>query len=103
MWCKYARVPVFVLDDVVDDCEVIYHSRVHGSSQEYTPLPIPAQLTVQSSGIAGDPLGVFSTVVIAKGVRMGPYEGRRIPVEEGDLASNMAYAWEVIHLDSFLH
>ena len=105
----------FSLDDVVDDCDVIYHSRVHGScsnhgpfadldlmmgydrsSQEYTPLPIPAQLTVQSSGIPGDSLGVFSTGFITKGVRMGPYEGRRIPVDEGEVASNTAYAWEVI-------
>ncbi len=64
-------------------------------SLEYTPLPIPAQFTLHSSGIPGDPFGVFSTVFIGKGVRMGPYDGRRIPVEELGPTNNLSYAWEV--------
>ena len=102
---------------VTDDCDIMYHNRIHGTcsnhgsfteldpmvgydsaSLKYTPLPVPAQLTLQSSSIPGEALGVFSTVFISKGVRMGPYEGRRISKEDVDENSSIAYAWEVIPL-----
>lgn len=99
---------------VCDDCDLVYHERtrgtcsIHGSFSEldptvgydqasltYTPLPVPAELTLRASLVPGAGLGVFSTVFISKGVRMGPYEGRRIASEEVEEHHNIAYAWEV--------
>ena len=65
------------------------------ASLAYTPLPVPAQLSLRPSQIPGAALGVFATVFIGEGVRMGPYEGRRIATEEVEEQHNMAYAWEV--------
>ena len=61
----------------------------------HTQLPVPSPLTVKRSSIAGAGLGVFTKQFIPKGVRVGPYEGRRVDKEDmGDL-QNTAYAWEV--------
>ena len=65
------------------------------ASLVYTQLPVPAQLTVRPSVIPGTGLGVFAVSRINKGVRVGPYEGRKVAREDmGDLY-NTAYAWEV--------
>ena len=103
------QYPIFVTV-VCDDCNTIYHGDcpVHGplpelnptagydqASLAYTQLPVPAQLTVKPSVIRGAGLGVFSTTLIKKGVRVGPYEGKKVQRSDmGDLY-NTAYAWEV--------
>ncbi len=95
---------------VCDDGNELYHGErpVHGPLSEldptagddkaslvYTQLPVPAQLTVRPSVIPGAGLGVFAVSRINKGVRVGPYEGRKVAREDmGDLY-NTAYAWEV--------
>ncbi len=95
---------------VCDDCNALHHGDcpVHGplklldesagldqASQAHTPLPVPCPLTVKPSSITGAGLGVFTTQFIPKGVRVGPYEGRRVDKQDlGDL-HNTAYAWEV--------
>ena len=95
---------------VGDDFNELYHGRhpVHGPLSEldptagddqaslvYTQLPVPAQLTVRPSVIPGAGLGVFAVSRINKGVRVGPFEGRKVVREDmGDLY-NTAYAWEV--------
>lgn len=65
------------------------------ASLTYTALPVPAQLTVKPSLIPGAGLGVFATTFISEGVKMGPYEGKRVNMEEVGNFYNTAYAWEV--------
>ena len=95
---------------VCDDCNELYNGEcpVHGPLSEldptagydqaslvYTQIPVPAQLTVRPSVIPGAGLGVFAVSLINKGVRVGPYEGRKVARKDmGDL-HNTAYAWEV--------
>ena len=82
---------------VCDDCNELYHGvhTVHGPLSEldptagddqaslvYTQLPVPAQLTVRPSVIPGAGLGVFAVSRIKKGVRVGPYEGRKVTRED---------------------
>jgi hypothetical protein len=65
------------------------------ASLSYTQLPVPAELTVKPSDIPNAGLGVFANRFIPRGVKVGPYEGRRVEkVDMGDLPST-AYAWEV--------
>ena len=61
----------------------------------YTRLRVPAEVTIRESVIPGAGLGVFTTQFIPRGVQVGPYEGRRVELEEiGDL-KNISYLWEV--------
>ena len=100
---------------VCDECKEQYHGDcpVHGPVSEldpsvgydqasltYTQLPVPAQLTVRPSVIPEAGLGVFAVSFINKGVRFGPYEGRKVAWEDiGDL-HNMTYAWKVSSVSS---
>ena len=62
------------------------------ASLVYMQIPVPAQLTVRPSVIPGAGLGVFAVSRINKGVRVGPYECRKVAREDmGDLY-NTAYA-----------
>ena len=95
---------------VCDDCNTLHHGDcpIHGplklldasegldeASITYTHLPVPKPLTVKPSSITGAGLGVFTDQFIPKGVRVGPYEGRRVDKQDmGDLHST-AYIWEV--------
>ena len=65
------------------------------ASITYTQLQVPAQLTVRPSGIPGTGLGIFAVSCINKGIRVGPYEGRKVPQEDVGELHNMAYAWQV--------
>ena len=65
------------------------------ASLQHTRLSVPAQLTVRPSLLPGASLGVFATTAISKDVRMGPYEGKKVSVEEAGKFYNTAYAWEV--------
>ena len=47
------------------------------ASLQYTTLFVPSELTVKPSKIANAGLGIFATQFIPRGVRFGPYEGRR--------------------------
>ncbi len=103
---------------VCDGCEVLYHGDcpVHGplteldstcgydrTSLTFTKLPVPAQLTVRVSSIPAAGLGVFSNTTISTGVRVGPYEGKKISRRDiGDLF-NTAYAWEVSRVGTLVY
>jgi len=65
------------------------------ASLSHTPLPVPAQLTVKPSHLPGATLGVFAVSPISNGVRIGPYKGKKVGVEEAGKLYNTAYAWEV--------
>lgn len=95
---------------VCDDCNTLHHGDcpVHGPLKEldlsagidlasltFTQLPVPAQLTVKRSCIAGAGLGVFAKSYIPRGIRVGPYEGKRVDKQDMGDISDTAYAWEV--------
>ena len=95
---------------VCDDCNTLHHGDcpVHGPLKEldpsagidlaslmFTQLPVPAQLTVKRSCIPGAGLGVFAKSFIPRGIRVGPYEGKRVDKQDMGDVSDTAYAWEV--------
>ena len=57
---------------------------------------LPAVLKIDQSSIPGAGLGVFSTSEIPKGVRFGPYKGKRIGWEHITDETNTSYMWEVL-------
>ena len=102
------EIPLYSAD--CDDCDKKYHGDcpVHGplsgldltagydqASITYTQLPVPVQLTVRPSGIPGAGLGIFAVSLINKGIRVGPYEGRKVFQENVGDIQNMAYTWQV--------
>ena len=108
LWPCFIKVLLYAL--VCDDCDKKYHGDcpVHGPLSEldhaigydqasltYTQLPVPAQLTVRPSGIPGAGLGIFAVSSLKKGIRIGPYEGRKVAQEDVRELHNMAYAWQV--------
>ena len=58
-------------------------------------LQVPAQLTVKTSSIPGAGLGVFASQGIARGVKFGPYVGKKVPASHVDEDANTSYMWEV--------
>ena len=96
---------------VCEDCAEIHHGDcpVHGplltldpssghdeASLQYTTLFVPAELTVKPSKIPNAGLGVFATKYIPRGVRFGPYEGRRVLKKELTKGDDTSYMWEVL-------
>ena len=64
------------------------------ASLAHTSIPVPAQLTVRPSPSHCGQLGVFATTLISKDVKMGPYVGKRVNIEDiGN--TDLQYAWEV--------
>ena len=47
------------------------------------------------SSIPGAGLGVFAKENIARGVRFGPYIGKKVPASHVDDATDTSYMWEV--------
>ena len=64
-------------------------------SLTYTQLPVPGELTVRPSHIPDAGLGVFAKEFIPRGVKFGPYEGRRVEKDDMGDVPNTAYSWEV--------
>ena len=105
---KECIIIVQLLFSDCEDCEEIHHGDcpVHGplqildssgfdeASKYYTTLPIPRELTVKPSGIPKAGLGVFANEFIPRGVRFGPYEGKRVPKTELN-DRDTSYMWEV--------
>ena len=58
-------------------------------------MSIPSQVTVKPSSIPGDGLGVFAQQMIPRGVKVGPYVGRRVPAGEVEEDTDTSYMWEV--------
>ena len=57
-------------------------------------MSIPLQVTVKPSSIPGAWLGVFAQQMIPRGVKVGPYVGRRVPASEVK-EKDTSYMWEV--------
>ncbi len=114
MFC--GGIPLYSV--VCDDCDKKYHGDcpVHGPLSELdltagydqasftsTQLHVPAQLTVRLSGIPGAGVGIFAVSFINKGIRVGPYEGRKVSQENVGDIHNMAYTWQVSGLSVSVH
>ena len=56
---------------------------------------LPSVLKISQSSIPGAGLGVFSASEIPKGVRFGPYKGKKIGWEHISDETNTSYMWEV--------
>ena len=95
---------------VCDDCEELHHGDcpIHGpllsldtssghdkASLTFTSVPVPSELTVKHSSIPGAGLGVFAKTLVPRGVRFGPYEGRKILKESVRSGTDTSYMWEV--------
>ena len=65
------------------------------ASLKYTSVPVPADLTIQPPKIPGAGLGVFATSIVPRGVRFGPYKGRKVLKSKVDSSTNTSYMWEV--------
>jgi hypothetical protein len=51
---------------------------------------VPSQLYIAQSGISGAGRGVWSKVVLSKGLRFGPYEGAKV-----ESSNSNGYCWQV--------
>ena len=95
---------------VCEDCESMYRGDcpVHGPllqfeplngfdecSKQHTSVPVPAELRVKPSSIAGAGLGVFTNKFLPKGVRFGPYVGKVVDKNEMEDVHDTSYVWEV--------
>ena len=58
-------------------------------------MSIPSQVTVKPSSRPGAGLGVFAQQMIPRGVKVGPYVGRKVPVGEVEEDTDTSYMWEV--------
>ena len=58
---------------------------------------LPTALKISDSSIPGAGLGVFSTTGIPKGVRFGPYKGKKIGLQHITDETDTSYMWEVRH------
>ena len=50
---------------------------------------------MKQSSIAGAGLGVFAMEMIPRGMRFGPYMGRKVPAAHVDDDTDTSYMWEV--------
>ena len=97
-----------------DDCEELHHGDcpVHGpllaldtssghdiTSLAFTDVPVPVDLMVKHSSIPGAGLGVFAKTLIPRGVRFGPYEGRKVMKQAVHCNVDTSYMWEVSLVD----
>ena len=56
---------------------------------------LPTILSISQSSIPGAGFGVFSNSQIEKGVRFGPYKGKKTGWEHITSETNTSYMWEV--------
>ena len=107
---SYLLTRFFSLYLVCEECQDLHYGDcpVHGPLQiiadrnttENSNLSpavssLPVVLKIKSSSIPGAGLGVFSTTDISKGVRFGPYKGKKIGWENITDETNTCYMWEV--------
>ena len=64
---------------------------------------LPPVLKISQSSIPGAGFGVFSESEIPKGVRFGPYKGKKIGWEHISDETNTSYMWEVAFYFTFYY
>ena len=76
--------------------QIIVDKTTEGNSNlSYAAASLPSILKINQSSIPGAGLGVFSASEIPKGVRFGPYKGKKIRWEHISDETNTSYMWEV--------
>ena len=73
------------------------------SSEEFKKVlavikSIPSQLHLCYSSVPGAGFGICATDVIPSGTWIGPYEGKRVSIEEIGSMFDTRHVWEVIDL-----
>ena len=58
-------------------------------------IAVPAEVSVRRSAIPDAGLGVVARQFIPRGVKVGPYEGRRVGSREMEDENDTSYMWEV--------
>ena len=77
--------------------QVIVDRTMEGNSNLSSAVAsLPPVLKISQSSIPGAGLGVFSASEIPKGVRFGPYKGKKIGWEHISDETNTSYMWEVV-------
>ena len=56
-------------------------------------MSIPSQVIVKPSSRPGSGLGVFAQQMIPRGVKVGPYVGRRVPAVEVEEDKDTSYIY----------
>ena len=89
----YGDCPVHGPLTVVDDSEMT--ERIGGVSSFVSRASLPENMEIRPSVIPNSGLGIFSTKVIDKGVRLGPYKGKKLRLEDIADDTDTCYMWEV--------
>ena len=102
MFFRYCLVCEECQDLHYGDCpvhgplQIIVDKTTEGNSNlSYAVASLPSILKISQSSIPGAGLGVFSASEIPKGVRFGPYKGKKIRWEHISDETNTSYMWEV--------
>ncbi|KAJ7382259.1 Histone-lysine N-methyltransferase prdm9 [Desmophyllum pertusum] len=84
--------------------QIIEDRTEEGNSNPSSALSsLPTGLKISNSSIPGAGLGVFSTTGIPKGVRFGPYKGKKIGWQHITDETNTNYMWEIVKDGKFSH
>ena len=86
----YGDCPVHGPLQVIED-----RYEVENANMTAAVASLPPILTISQSSIPGAGLGVFSNSQIQKGVRFGPYKGKKTGWEHITNETNTSYMWEV--------
>ena len=103
MFCKYF---IYFTEKGIDILQLRYKPGVEKefrSTEEFNKVlavmkNIPSQLHLCYSGIPGEGFGICATENIPSGTWIGPYEGKRVSVEEMGNMLDTRYVWEVSDL-----
>lgn len=87
----YGDCPVHGPLQIIDD-----RTEKENSNLSSAVASLPSLLKISQSSIPEAGLGVFSTSEIPKGVRFGPYKGKKIGWEHITDETNTSYMWEVV-------
>lgn len=72
-----------------------YNSQHEEATVQYTAMPLPRGLTLKPSSHGANGVGIFAIEDIPKGVRFGPYKGRRLYQKDLKEGMETSYMWEV--------
>lgn len=107
--CTLKKRSSFYLEKSVDILQLRYRPGVEKefrSSEEFNKVTaaiksIPSQLHFCYSSIPGAGFGICATETIPSGTWIGPYEGKRVSIDEIGSLLDTRYLWEVGDHHSF--
>ena len=60
-----------------------------------SPTTLPNGLVLRPSTLKGEGMGVWTTKTLPAGMRIGPFEGKIVPVEKIGQLADTSSVWEV--------